>query len=176
MIVEFPLQILVAKFGCRYFAENDTGDGEIINLALRSPFIRLYALNRSPEILDSQKRRFQDNERVQLFQKTHDSAWLELVRLVPSEQPAVFWIHATENVGRCLTIMARLRFRRADVIMFELGQYRGVIRMAERYFRQTHWLAHFPDPFGGIEIIREWGHGPTNPSVFILHPRGIVNR
>lgn len=173
---EFPLQPLVARCGCKYFAENDTGDGEVLNLALRSPFIRLYALSSNEVSLAAQKQRFQDNERIQLFQRTHTSAWFELVRLVPSDQPTVFWIHAVENVGRCLMIISRLRSQRADVILFEPGHYRGLLKMSERHFRQTHWFAHYPDPFGEIEIIREWGPGPTSPYMFVMYPRAPSRR
>lgn len=168
---KFPLQRLVEKHGCKYFAENDTYSGEILNLALQSPFIRLYALNRRRATVAAQRLRFQHNERIQLFAWTQERAWLELVRLVPVDQPSVFWMHPPENVGRALTTLGKLRPNRQDVLVFEVGRQRGIVQMAERHFRHTHWLAHFPDAFNEVEILRNWEILPVVPGSFLLLPR-----
>lgn len=170
-MTDFPLQRLVDRYGCKYFAENDTKSGEVLNLALRSPFIRLYALNKSPSTVEEQRRRFQDNERIQLFEWTQDRAWLELVRLVPVEQPSVFWMHPPENIGRGLATVAKLRPRREDVLVFETGVQRGIVATAERHFRNTHWLGHFPDAFGELEVVREWTAYANHNGSYILYPR-----
>lgn len=154
--MKLELLPIVERFECKYFAENDIGDGEILNLALQSPFIRLYALNADAKTLEKQKQRFQDNERVQLFQRTHAAAWFELVRIVPSDQPAVFWVHPVENVGRCLSVVARQRPRREDVLVFEVGRYHGVLQMAERFFGHTHRLDR-----SGRHDGRRWSPNPS---------------
>ena len=137
-LTDFPLQPLVDIYDCRYFAENDTGDCSTLNLALRSPFAKLLVLNRDQELVEQQRRRFQDNDRVQVFLWAHQTSWAEVVRLVPFEAPAVFWLHSTENVGRCLRRIAHLRPQRRDVIIMEPGVQRGLDSLVDRHFSQTH--------------------------------------
>jgi hypothetical protein len=138
-----PLQRYVETHGCKYFAENECSDGEVLNLALHSPFTRLYAASRSIQNLEVQQSRFSDNERVQLFLKTHQGCWSELVRLVPIDQPAAFWMHPTENVMHDLIVLGRLRPQRQDLILFEVGSLRGVLKAAERHFSRTHVIRKF---------------------------------
>lgn len=175
MIDKFPLQLLVERHDCRYFAENHTGDGEVLNLALRSPFVRLYALNRSEKTVEAHRQRFQDNERVQLFHWSHDESWREIVRLIPYEQPSVFWIHPSENVGRALMAVAGQRPLRSDVVIFELGGQRAARGIAARYFSRTHRLRKFnprvwfSEPVGGSLVTRKIE--PVADPPWILSPR-----
>ncbi len=175
---ELDLLPIVELAGCRYFAENDTGDGSILNLALRSPFIRLYALNRSTEVLVAQRQRFADNERVQLFNWTHPGCWTELVKLVPMDQPSVFWMHPTENVGQALITIGQLRPARQDVLLFEVGQLRGILPMAERHFSRTHkvgvWIGHQSSDMNYNEM--KWSDfllEPDQPPIYMLFPRRV---
>lgn len=171
--MDIDLLPIVERAGCKYFAENDTGDGAIINLALRSPFIRLYALNRRVKILEGQRRRFADNERIQLFAWTHEGCWTELVKLVPMDQPSVFWLHATENVGTALLTIGRLRPARQDVVLFEVGGLRGILQMAEHHFSRTHSLQILVGTLLGPMV---WGEAHAHPSVdttYMLLPNGI---
>lgn len=132
------LQVFVDKFGCRYFAENDTGGGEVLSLALRSTFVRLYALNRKPETVNLHRSRFQHNERIQIFTWTHPESWDNLIRLVPVEQPSVFWIHSSEVVSPAVHSLSRLRPAHRDVLLIECGEQRGASIAIDRFYGGSH--------------------------------------
>ncbi len=136
--MEPDLQLYIDKSGCRYFAENDIKDGRVLNFALRSTFVRLYALHRRADVVAAHKTRFQHNDRIQIFTWTHGESWTELVRLLPVEQPSVFWLHASEVVAPALHGIARLRPAKRDIIFVEPGVQRGAPLAIKRYFSGTH--------------------------------------
>lgn len=140
-MVEPDLQTFIDKFGCRYFIENDTNGGEILNFALRSTFVRLYALHRNPQTVAAHKARFQHNDRIQIFTWTHRDSWDELVRLIPVEQSSVFWVHDTEVVGPALHSISRLRPSHRDILFVEPGVQRGAALAIKRFFEGTHSIS-----------------------------------
>lgn len=156
VLTEFPLQPLVEAYDCRYFAENDTNDCETLNLALRSPFTKLYCLNRSVEKTAEHKLRFSQNDRVNIFLRTHQHSWEEVVRLIPYDAPAVFWLHPTENISRCLAVVARLRPAKRDILVVEPGNQKGVRSACDRYFGRTH-VWHFMTEFAQALVPRVTG-------------------
>jgi hypothetical protein len=136
--VDVELQIFIDKFGCRYFVENDTNDGHVLNFALRATFVRLYALNRKAETVVSHRTRFQHNDRIQIFTWTHSESWDELIRLVPVEQPSVFWLHASELIASAIHSISRLRPAHRDILLVEPGVQRGAMIAVDRFFAGTH--------------------------------------
>jgi hypothetical protein len=136
--MDVELQPVVDKYGCRYFAENDTGNGQVLNVALRVPFVRLFTISRKPELVQAHRQRFQSNDRIQIFTWTHSESWDEVVRLLPTEQPSMFWIHSSEVVSRAVHTVARLRLARRDVLLVEPGVQRGAMITLKRYFSRTH--------------------------------------
>lgn len=136
--MNIDIQSYIDKFGCKYFAVNDTSDGVIVSSALRSNLIRLYALNRHPEIVKQQRVHFQENERIQIFNWTHPESWDEVIRLMPVDQPSMFWVCSTEIVAPALRSLSRLRPAHKDIVFVEPGSQRGSTTAVERYFSRTH--------------------------------------
>jgi hypothetical protein len=111
-------------------------------------------LNRDGLTVDAHRQRFRHNDRVHVFRWTHSGSWSEVIRLIPFEEPAVFWMHADENIQRCVTSIARLRPHRRDILITEPSMQRGVFGSIDRYFGRTHQLY------------------PTNTPMFVYVPRG----
>lgn len=139
--MEPDLQVYIDKYACRYFIENDTKEGEVLNFALRSTFVRLYALNRNARSVEAHKTRFQYNDRVQIFTWTHQDSWDELVRLIPVEQPSVFWLHSSELLSDAIHSISRLRPMHRDILFVDPGLQRGAALAIKRFFGGTHCVS-----------------------------------
>lgn len=151
VLADFPLQPYVERLESRYFAESAVDTGEALNLALRSPFAKLYSLSRHPKQLTMARQRYELNDRIHIFRWSHPLSWTEVVRLVPIEAPAVFWLHATENVGRCLGEIARLRPYRRDLVIIENSEQGGVRVRAERLFGRTHRICDMGESLKSLQ-------------------------
>jgi hypothetical protein len=105
----------------------------------------LYALNRSLETVKTHRARFQHNERIQIFTWTHAESWDELIRLVPVEQPSVFWLHDSETVAPAIHSVSRLRPAHRDILLVEPGVQRGARVAINRFYSGSHEVSEVSD-------------------------------
>lgn len=134
----FHLQEFVDDFNCRYYLESDASE-DSIDYALHFPFERVYALDHRSEVVSEIKLRFEYNNRVDVFERTHESAFYEFARIVPNEYSAVVWL-TSPYFYKDLEQLAKIRPAKKDVIILD---NKNCVRLGDlvyisKYFGLTH--------------------------------------
>jgi trans-aconitate methyltransferase len=134
----FDLQEFIDHYNCKYYVESGTSE-DTIDYALRFPFIRVYSIDPNPELVQETRQRFWYNNRVQIFERTHDTAFYELARIIPSEYSAVVWLtdhYFPKNIEQ----LAKIRPGKKDVIIVNNHYCENLMDFVyiSKYFGFTH--------------------------------------
>lgn len=109
----FNLQNYVENYNCAYFVAAGSTENSLDH-AVHYSFMRVWSLDTNLEFINKMRERYKFNPRVGLFERTHDAAFYELVRMVPFEYNAVVWIsHNSDDIEK----LAQVRPAKKDVVI-----------------------------------------------------------
>lgn len=136
------LQPYCEDYHCSYAAvATPDNDAFSISYVLRFPFIKVYALNEDRKAIPELRKRFEANNRIQIFFNAHCESFFEMSRMIPVGCPAIFVLKAHEQtLLNWLSNVAINRPRKNDVILAinEDPNDSAIINQVSRLFGYTH--------------------------------------
>ncbi len=88
------LEPYLAEHNPTIFVETGTGDGTGLAHAAKSKFDKLYSIEIMPQLAEKCRYRFVDDKRVHIIENNSLEGLVEILQVVPAEEPVFFWLDA----------------------------------------------------------------------------------